>query len=78
MERLKPCPFCGSEAKIVESGMGVESCGYAQCTKCCSCSPFFLGEGCYQKAIQAWNTRYEPPTPGGAIVPAGNERMHDG
>jgi hypothetical protein len=31
-----------------------------------------------QDAINKWNFRVEPPTPGGAIVPAGNERMHDG
>ena len=27
------------------------------------------------QAVAAWNTRREPPTPGGAIVPAGNERL---
>lgn len=27
------------------------------------------------RAVAAWNTRHEPPTPGGAIVPAGNERL---
>lgn len=28
------------------------------------------------KAIQAWNTRYEPPTPGGILVPFGNARFN--
>ena len=28
------------------------------------------------KSIQAWNTRYEPPTPGGILVPFGNARFN--
>ena len=28
------------------------------------------------KSIQAWNTRYEPPTHGGILVPFGNARFN--
>ena len=28
------------------------------------------------KSIQAWNTRYEPPTLGGILVPFGNARFN--
>ena len=28
------------------------------------------------KSIQAWNTHYEPPTPGGILVPFGNARFN--
>lgn len=28
------------------------------------------------KVIEAWNQRYEPPTPGGIIVPFGNARFN--
>ena len=34
----------------------------------------FMRIGCL-KWIKRWNTHCQPPTPGGAIVPAGNERL---
>ena len=37
-----------------------------------------MGECLYdtvEEAIKVCNIRHEPPTPGGAIVPAGNERL---
>lgn len=85
MEKLKLCPFCGGEAilKIVAphkhkmlSALGIDfpdcegSC-FVECLRC-SCA---LAEGTKEEAIEAWNTRHEPPTLGGIIVPAGNARF---
>ena len=75
MDKLRECPFCGGEAMIIETGTGIDMAGYVQCKKCLACSFFFLGEGYQEQAVKSWNTRHEPPTPGGIIVPAGNERF---
>jgi Lar family restriction alleviation protein len=76
--KLKPCPFCYGEAGTFHNDClhnillwGVE------CLECGALVWVFPDET-EQDAINKWNFRVEPPTPGGAIVPAGNERMHDG
>lgn len=67
-ECLKPCPFCNSEAKIIErpNGLFVVSCfdnvlcrGW-ECTdkKCTECKDGYVYK---QEAIDKWNTR---PTAG--------------
>ena len=69
MSKLLPCPFCGGEAEICDLRFGLYT--HIGC-KSCSCKIFVKGE---RKAIKAWNSRYEPPTPHGAVVPAGNEML---
>lgn len=70
MSELKPCPFCGSEAELVESDYGDFHTGYAvYCRMCCTkvgvsgrlgetyeWIPIYSTEA---EAIEAWNTRVE-------------------
>ena len=50
---LKPCPFCGGEAKIVYIDIGTTAC-YVQCKNlCCHQSKVRL----LDKAVEAWNER---------------------
>lgn len=70
MTELKPCPFCGGEAEIIEADYGMYKTGYAvYCRKCClklgvtgrlgetyEWSPVFDTEA---EAIAAWSTRAE-------------------
>lgn len=50
-EKLKPCPFCGGEAEIIEEGIGFN-------IKCADCyaemTPFVTDK---REAIKMWNTR---------------------
>ena len=70
MSELKPCPFCGGEVEFyVYRDRVFQETNLIMCQQCrmlCECET---------DLIKKWNTRYEPPTPGGAIVPAGNERL---
>ena len=75
MEKLKPCPFCGGEAGVFHNDnfcnillWGVE------CLEC-GALVWVFPDQTKQDAIKMWNDRIEPPTPGGIIVPAGNERL---
>lgn len=55
MAELKPCPFCGGEAKI-HSLTDIIGCYRVRCTKC----PVEFGQyWFYRKAdlIKAWNRR---------------------
>ena len=47
-ETLKPCPFCGGEARMHDNGMEVV------CVSCESCGPFCDTKA---EAIAAWNAR---------------------
>lgn len=49
--RLKPCPFCGSNAEIVENGVNYE----VHCSEC-SCR-IGRGHGIKKYVIAAWNGR---------------------
>ena len=68
---LKPCPFCGGEARIIEAEIGMFEDGYAvYCGGTCGVkmgvdgrlgeaykwTPYFSTEA---EAIEAWNTRAE-------------------
>ena len=63
MAELKPCPFCGGEARIYFDPEGTKDIAgrhwayNAVCDRCCATSgTTFLKE----KAIEAWNRRAEP------------------
>jgi hypothetical protein len=42
------------------------------------CKQCRMGCECHKHLIEKWNTRHEPPTPDGIIVPAGNARFKNG
>lgn len=60
-EELKPCPFCGGEAEVVQ----FDFCFSVECTVCdtkigdclCNDSGWVYPFNSEQKAIKAWNTR---------------------
>lgn len=53
MEELKPCPFCGSEAKFTEPYKNIY---VVSCPNCGVGSAIFSNLG---EAIEAWNRRYK-------------------
>ena len=76
---LKPCPFCGSilSEPVYCHVKKLEEPKYLAFKVVC---PICGAEHKYEwdtkeQAKEYWNKRYEPPTPGGAIVPAGNKRL---
>lgn len=79
MIKLKRCPFCGGEAEI-ERDVGRK--GWVVSIVCWNCD-LAMGGGIYydsldeaiESVVKVWNKRHEPPTPHGAIVPAGNYRL---
>lgn len=72
---IKKCPFCCGEAHTWHNAdfLNVLTWG-VECYECGAMIWVFPDES-ETDAIKKWNTRHEPPTPGGAIVPAGNERL---
>lgn len=57
MEKLKPCPFCGS------TNVEISPYGGAKAVACMDCfcrSEIFEGENTKEKAIAAWNRRAAP------------------
>ena len=61
MAELKPCPFCGGAAILVESQYrhGQESF-YVKClNKNCAVIPITYEHGEMESAIEAWNRRAE-------------------
>lgn len=56
---LKPCPFCGGEAKVIEgydSMVGVN----VYYIECCNCrATFYNGNSNKNKEIEKWNRRVE-------------------
>ena len=54
-KQLKPCPFCGGEAKLYTDPWST-----VMCHKCKAMSAYFLHKADYcsvDKAIEAWNRR---------------------
>ena len=68
IELLKPCPFCGGEARLVTytTGSVPHRCAaYCKCEKCgaeTECRIDVSGDGEFLfKAIDIWNRRPEEP-----------------
>ena len=59
MAELKPCPFCGGEAKLsfYNNAECTYVCHYVRCTKCRATTGC---EASSKVAIVSWNRRYEP------------------
>ena len=60
MTKLKPCPFCGSEAQIFTLSTG----WYVRCTASvnkCKVMPCTRPETTPYKAVRSWNRRAEVP-----------------
>lgn len=70
--KLRNCPFCGGEAIFVSD---YKDSGYVQCKKCLACTAICVGGQYVSDAYKLWNKRYEPRSPNGAYVPAGNARL---
>ena len=69
MAELKPCPFCGSEAKILKAkanASGTRFAFWVQCTNTeleeCVCAPFTRDYETEKGAVEAWNRRAENDT----------------
>ena len=58
MNKLKPCPFCGSPATMLEE-FDVDKWFYIQCSNGL-CSSRSDGWRTKELAIEAWNKRVEP------------------
>lgn len=56
-EKLKPCPFCGGEAKIQEYNGGFAAVGCSNGR--CYMHPHAFGFASAEDAIQKWNRRVE-------------------
>lgn len=52
-DKLKPCPFCGGEARLVGH--------YPYSITCCNCRATTVVCDTPEKAIDAWNNRVLPP-----------------
>ena len=56
-EKLKPCPFCGGEAEIVEDRLYGEDYYAGRCKSCAATSIF---EFTKEEAVDKWNRRNYP------------------
>lgn len=60
IEKLRPCPFCGSEAvegKVKLNGVESERNGWIGCRECRVFINYINGERGRKQAIKTWNTR---------------------
>lgn len=61
---LKPCPFCGGEARAHEKGYGYDHKGFVVCA--CGAQMVCQYDGNshpVESAVENWNRRAEPPNP---------------
>ena len=56
MAELKPCPFCGGEAKIVRLFTSTRYDCFVKCTKCDNESGLYTSK---QNAVKEWNRRFD-------------------
>src|SRR3990172_6803684 len=65
MSELKPCPFCGSRAVVVDCGAedGDPNAGgiTVECVACRASVAVAFGENAHNAVCAAWNRRAEPP-----------------
>lgn len=54
MEKLKPCPFCGSDNVHLSHWTDQ---AYVYCANCMIKTDVYLHSGCDKKAVEAWNRR---------------------
>ena len=54
---LKPCPFCGGEAVLINTRAFGESCKSVMCIKCRATVSNFAGDMQEERATEAWNRR---------------------
>lgn len=54
--KLKPCPFCGGRATVVEQGTGI-SCAWVECGQCGTRTRTLFGENKVDRVVAAWNRR---------------------
>lgn len=62
MRELKPCPFCGGEARqhaAFARGASDMVGVYVECDGCEACSKTAWGEGAQERSAAAWNRRAE-------------------
>lgn len=77
MVKLKPCDHCGGKVILKNYGSKTKPILFIKCQGKCKASVTFPSKN-IEDFIQKWNMRHEPRMPGGAYVPAGNERLHNG
>ena len=56
-EKLKPCPFCGGEAKLIDPYVSTNRWAYfIECQNCKATKGYYQNK---KVAINAWNTRVD-------------------
>ena len=58
MPDLKPCPFCGGEAKLIVHNWDHDYDTFTiECSRCCGCMDFNAYEDIIPHLIDLWNQR---------------------
>lgn len=57
--KLKPCPFCGGEAALINTMAFGKSCKSVMCIKCKATVNNFAGDMQEERASEAWNRRVD-------------------
>lgn len=58
MEKLKPCPFCGTFGPGLYVTSNAYDAPFVECNNCGSCGPV---EATEERAIESWNSRAPEP-----------------